>query len=354
MIELGELHAAIVALGPREFASRLGFKVDRRGRGRCPIHGGHNDQQFALTVKHGEVMLVHCFACGLGCDAIDFVGTLRGRPDFPGKLEAVADLLGMAPIPVSTEPFEPEPERIDPLSYHNVITALRAICLQYRPIRDVCQYLQRRKLLGLAPEFELFALPERAKQPEVIEHLRKTFEVETLAACGIIRRKKSGAFEMRQLQWSNHRLCIPWTSPSGQVEALQRRTLDSSKPKYVFASGVAPMHPFGIERLKEVAKDHPIAFVEGALDVLALTSICRREGFALVPLGLPGVSTWRESWGEICRGREVYVALDNDKAGTEAFAELAPKLHEVGASQIHWWQPTSGKDWGDTLNKVAS
>jgi DNA primase len=353
--DLAELHSAIVALGAQEFARRADFKVDRRGRGRCPIHGGHNDEQFALTVKEGRVMLAHCWNCGFGGDAIDLVGALRGRSrsDFVGKLEVVADLLNMGPIPDRAEQFEPEPERIDPLSYQNVVMALRKTCLKFKPIRDVCEYLKGRKLLSLASEFGLFALPDRTKQGEVVAELLKVFEVETLFASGLIRRDDSGRYDFRHLQWSEHRLCVPWANLSGQVEALQRRCLGSSKPKYVFPSGIAPMHPFGIAQLRTVPKDHPIAFCEGALDTIALTAICRREGYSIIALGLPGVDGWRESYSDLCRGRVVYLAFDNDAAGTKAFVDLAPRLHEAGVTEIHRWQPDCGNDWGDTLTKVA-
>jgi DNA primase len=353
MTDMSGIHSAIVALGPREFASRAGFKVDHRGRGRCPIHGGHNDEQFALTTKRGEVVLAHCFNCGFSGDALDLLGALRGRTDFAGKLAAVTELLGMAPIPANTESFQSEPDRIDPSSYHNVVTALRDACQQFRPIRDVCLYVQQRKLLDLAPEFGLFALPDRARQPEVIAQLCKMFEAETLHKCGLINRDSRGRYNFRQLQWANHRLCIPWTGPAGQIDVLQRRTIDSNKPKYVFPSGIAPMHPFGVAQLRNVPKSHPIAFVEGALDVLAMAALCRREGFGIVPLGLPGVSTWRTSWGELCSARDVYIALDNDKAGNEAFGELAVKVQQSGPAEVRLWKPECGKDWNDEL-KAAS
>lgn len=351
---VAELHGAIVALGLREFASRLGFRVDSHGRGACPVHGGHNDQQFTLRAKDGRVVLAHCWNCGFAGDAIDLVGTLRGRSDFAGKLEAVAKLLNMAPIADRAEQFEPEPERIDPLSYHNVIVALREICLKFRPIRDVCRYLQARKLLDLASEFGLFALPERSKQGEVISQLRGTFEPETLVKCGLLLPPKDGRCNFRQLQWSEHRLCIPWTNPSGQVEVLQRRCLDSSKPKYVFPSGIAPLHLFGISKLKAVSERHPIAFCEGALDTLALAAICRHESHNIVPLGLPCVDGWRESFRDLCRGRVVYVALDADDAGEDSVGAIGLEAHLSGAAQIIRWAPNAGKDWGEQLLARAS
>ncbi len=352
MTDVGQLHSAIIALGPREFASRAGFKVDRHGRGSCPVHGGHNPSQFTLRIRNGRLK-AHCFPCRFDVDAIELLGMLRGRSDFAGKLEAVAELLNMAPIPDRTEHCEPEPERIDAVSYHNVITELKRICLKYRPIRDVCRYLQVRKLLELALEFGLFAIPDRSKQAEVISQLCKTFEPETLLKCGLVNRNKQGCYTLRQLQWSEHRLCIPWTSASGQVEALQRRCLDSSKPKYVFPSGVAPMHPFGIEQLRTVPKDHPIAFVEGALDTIALTTICRREGYSIIALGLPSVDGWRESFRDLCRGRVVYVALDADDAGEDAVGVIGLEAHLSGAAQVIRWAPNAGKDWGEQLSRAS-
>ena len=350
---VNEIHAAIVALGPREFAGRAGFKVDRRGRGACPIHGGHNGEQFALTAKRGEVVLAHCFNCGFAGDAIDLLGALRGRTDFAGKLEAVAELLAMAPIPANSEPFEPETERIDQSSYHNVVTELVAECRKYQPIRDVARYIKSRGVLDAAVEYGLFALPPVDCHRSVIDALLQQFELETLVAAGLGWQMKDGLIRRDALSFARNRLCIPWRSPEGRIETLQRRVLDSSNPRYVFPKGIKALHPFGIDKLKCAPKDQPIALVEGALDCLSLAVICSKNDFNIIPLALGSVSNWGDNWGQYCSGRVVYIALDNDTAGTKAFGELAVKTRDAGATQVRWWRPEA-KDWNDELTKVAS
>jgi DNA primase len=344
MIDLPALHALLVALGPKELASRAGFVVDRRGRGCCPLCSTKNSEAFSLAHR-GEIIVAHCFACGWSGDALDLLGRINGTNQFREKLREAQDILGMPQQHLEIDAFDAAPERIDTQTYHNVITALRASCLQFRPILDVCEYLESRCLLDMAAEFGLFALPKREHQYVVIAELTATFGVETLGRCGLLRQGRDGRYMTRELQWSQHRLCIPWLARDGRIDALQRRKLgDWGKPKYIFPAGIAPTQPFGCQLLR-AGDARPVALVEGALDVVALTKLCRLNGIDRVALGMPGVDGWRESWSSYLQGRDTYVATDNDEAGDSFQLEIVGDI-----TRFFRWRPIR-KDWGEELCK---
>lgn len=350
-IDVSSIHAQVAQLGCLELASRLGFRTrgsHNRARGACPIHGGHNTQTFSLTLKDA-VLVAHCFGCGFAGDVIELVGAVRGLDEFAAKVNATLDVLSMAPIPEQAPKQVTDAPPIDALSYYNVVTALINECRKHRPIADVARYLRSRGILGVAPEYGLFALPPCDKQRTIIDALHEQFELETLVAAGVLRRTNDGQVRRDVLSFARNRVCIPWRGPDGHIETLQRRVLDSSNPRYVFPKGIKARHPFGVERLKDAPKDTPIAFVEGALDCLSLATICRNRGLDIVPLALGSVTNWGKNWEQYCNGREVYLCLDADKAGDTRMPELAVLIDAAGASSIRWWRPEHGKDWGDEL-----
>lgn len=162
------------------------------------------------------------------------------------------------------------------------------------------------------------------------------------------------------------RLVIPWRAPDGRITCLQRRRTwkhngDGPEPaKYVFPSGIRPEWPYGADSLcigyesrdrkgvgcgvsssgyerlrndahrpvvgsqRAAATGHVgslsvpnsraffpatlVAFVEGAVDVLAMRALHP----SFVALGLPGIRGWRSSWAELVVG-EFRVCLDRGK-----------------------------------------
>ncbi len=73
-------HSELPAIS--ELLSRLDIPPGRRGRTRCPIHRGNNEQAFSYSNERG---LWHCFRCGVGGDALDLVKRSL-NVDFKGAL----------------------------------------------------------------------------------------------------------------------------------------------------------------------------------------------------------------------------------------------------------------------------
>lgn len=144
--------------------------------------------------------------------------------------------------------------------------------------------------------------------------------------------------------WPQHRLVIPWRTPRGEIDLVQRRVLEGSpRSKYIFPSGAGPAWPHGIERLAGAPKDAELVIVEGALDALARRALDDR---GCVVLGLPGANGWRPTWAQLARDRVVRLALDADEAGDRASDAMSAGLFAAGALRVIRERPRGG-DWAE-------
>lgn len=66
----------------------------KRGRCRCPLHGGENPTSFSVS-KDGQVFF--CFSCGRGGDVVSLVKELY-RLDFKDALKYLAQKAGIAEV----------------------------------------------------------------------------------------------------------------------------------------------------------------------------------------------------------------------------------------------------------------
>ncbi len=242
---------------------------------------------------------------------------------------------------------------ISDADYVSVATAFLAECGgTFHGIDDVRTYLGKRLLVVEGERAGLVGLPSRPV--ETIKRLGKHFSAETLANAGLWNLERSF------FPWHSHKLLIPWRSLDGSVHRLQRRHLDqedvkADAPKYLFPKGLKPLYPFGCEALRDAPPDAPIVICEGALDVLAIRTVRNWRGHEymrdVIPLGVPGVGGWRNSWAEYAQGRDVWIALDTDKAGDDkkTIQKITDDCHAQGAKVKRWRPPEPHKDWAQFL-----
>ncbi|MCR4340114.1 MAG: toprim domain-containing protein [Gemmatimonadaceae bacterium] len=335
---------------------------------RCPVHA---DRTPSCSVTRGPdaTLRWRCFACATTGDALDLVAAVRGldtRRDFAAVCREAAELAGVeldedgprrhhtpaqrpaAPRPAPEPKPEPKPtdEALDGLA--GVLGTIHRI--DDSPLAaDVTRYLEGRHLLAEAKADGWFALPPAPRQGELVRWLAELGDhgAEDVAPEHAPSWKRADLEALGWLPRIPHgaaRLCIPWRSPDGLVTTIQRRRLDDGRPKYVFPDGRGARWPYGVERLRDGA---PIAIVEGAIDAVALRALCRMYSVNRDVIGLPGVTGWRDDWAELLSGREVFLALDADKAGEDAVARLAEVA--AGAVKVLRWTPTGGGDWCDEL-----
>ncbi len=222
-------------------------------------------------------------------------------------------------------------------------------------VADVTSYVRERAILDLARGDGWAALPRPSAQRAWLAMMFDAAQPCPGYVPPFTRRdvERSGLLARGQFSHPGNRLCIPWRTPDGVIYTLQRRRIDPGEPRYVGPRGRPFAWPFGIERMREAPVEAPVAFVEGAIDVLALRALCRARGEPAIVLGLPGVSAWRPSWAAFARGRVAAVAVDTDAAGERVVKEMASALCDAGARRVERWKAPAG-DWADAASRRAS
>jgi DNA primase len=347
-------------LDPRLVCQALGIaKGAHRQRGgllvNCPAHA---DRTPSCSVRLGDdgTIAVRCFGCDFSGDVLSLIAAVRGldlATQFERVLEEAAAIAGTHLEPEATRAPDAA-TALDAASYTALAARLVELC-PWTEEPDGVRYMTDRVLVISGSAAGLAVLPPVDQQEILIGKLLKTFEPETMARAGLVwRDKESKKPTLSCFAHPENRLLIPWRGFDGSITVLQRRRIDDQKPqKYVFPSGMKPSLPFGAERLRAHEADRTIVFVEGALDVLALRLLDRRDGLGILPLGLPGLEGWRSDWAVFAKGRAARIGFDADDAAEKKVDAVAADLWQKGATQVQRWKPRGAKDWAELVEHGA-
>ena len=360
---LTDVHRVIRALGLEKGAQRqaTGLTIC------CPWHK-ENTPSCSVTLGKDGTIRLRCFGCQATGDVFALIAQVHGldvRRDFTEVLRISAELANAtdilddldaarhgAPAPKRAPwvaPIPPAPIEVQRQSIE-VYDAIISRLLEHCPLGEgeVARYLDGRGLLSLARSAGLGALPSYAEQKPIFASMVAEFGIDVLDAAGLV---YGQAFSV-----PDARLLIPWRAPDGRIDVLERRRIDDQKPKYSLPKGRPIIHAYGSEvPFPEVdpendGRDTAIAYVEGALDVLALREFVRCEQLDILVFGLPGVGNWNDEWAQQAQGRIAYVALDADTAGNGKAKELGVSLKRAGALEVKRLPPTGGaKDWAAAI-----
>lgn len=316
----------------------------------CPWHA-EKHASCSVTLGPDGTVRVHCFACQVSGDALSLIARVRElnvKTQFREVLAEGARITGNGPLGRCGPEPDPGRSTLDAASYRAVAARLLELCSLEKE-RDARKYLEQRKLFVVAWQARVSALPAPGKQDALIRALLRDFEPATLELAGLVRKGHGFAHPF-------HGLIIPWCGRDGSIDILQRRRVDDAEPqkKYVLPPARRPFWPFGAEQLRARDAETEITFVEGALDVLALRVLARRDGLSILPLGIPGVGSWCKEWASLGKGRTVRIGFDADAAGERNVAAVARDLRNAGATRVQRWTPTAAKDWAACLESGAA
>lgn len=316
----------------------------------CPWHA-EKHASCSVTLGQDGTVRVHCFTCLVSGDALTLIARVRElnvKTQFRDVLAEAARIAGSGPAGRCEPMSDPERSALDAASYSAVAGRLLELCSLEKE-RDARKYLERRKLFVPAWQARVSALPAPGKQDVLIQALLRDFEPATLELAGLVRKGQGFVYPF-------HRLIIPWRGLDASIDVLQRRRVDDAEPKkkYVLPPGRRPLWPFGVEQLGTHGAESAIALVEGAIDVLALRVLARRDGLSILPLGIPGVGNWRKHWAALAKGRTVRIGFDADAAGERNVVAVARDLRDAGATRVQRWTPTAAKDWAACLESGAA
>lgn len=138
-----------------------------------------------------------------------------------------------------------------------------------------------------------------------------------------------------KIGWTGERYSIPVREANGHTTDLRVVRFKPKKSPVLSTKG-ASTGLFGAHLLKP-GKGR-VFICEGEWDAMALDMLARRVKKEAVVVGVPGAGTFKNSWVELFRNKEVCVLYDNDEAGENGERGVLQKLKPVASSIkfLHW------------------
>ena len=287
-------------------------RLKRAGRnfvGLCPFH---NEKTPSFTVN-AERGFFHCFGCGAGGTAFDFVMRIEGLT-FPEALQSLARRYGIT-LPERGEGAGIAAGERDAWFLANQTAAEFFAHVLWntedgKPARD---YLKARGITtDTARAFMLGFAP--ARPANLASALQKRGLMEAAVKLGLVRRDGANVHDMFRA-----RLMFPIRDAQGRVIAFGGRVLDDRIPKYM-NSTESPVYSkaralYGIyEARQTLARADRALVVEGYIDAIALWQAGFKETVASL-----GTSLTVDQLRLLSRyTRNVIACFDGDDAGRKA------------------------------------
>jgi DNA primase len=295
-------------------------RAGRYYKGLCPFH---NERTPSFHVNP-ERQTYHCFGCGAGGTAINFV-MVTEKLEFPEAVRFLAKRLG---ITVEAEQMSGRNQ------------ALYGICEQ------VCQFFEqqlpktpaatayvekrglgaetvRRFRLGFAPAGNMLRGQAR----------RRGWSDEALVQAGLLRAVEGRGSE-GLVDWFHGRLMFPIFSLSGKVVAFGGRVLDDSEPKYLNSPETAIFRKgenlYGIFQAKGYIREQIPILVEGNFDMLSLVNAGMNN--VVAPLGTAFTPNQAQTLRRY--NTRITVCFDGDNAGRKAARRVLEILLGAGMDPL--------------------
>lgn len=301
-----------------------------RYKATCPFHSGDSKASFHVD-KDGRYK---CFGCEASGDIFDFYAqenALNTSDDFPQVLEELSDDFG---IKISDngkkDTWNYIPGSVVETLHENLTSSPK---LKYlTQVRGLSEEVIETYKLGY--DGQRYTIPVFTKSGRVRD----------------IRRYDPQKQDFKNLPWKTFHdkkaaeklgIELNWNDGAEKYEPANK----GNGSPYLF-----PLYP------KDPFKGKEIMVCEGEFDALRAIT----EGFNAVT-NTGGVSSWKDKWTDKLEGKNVVLALDNDKAGEEETKKRAKQLEKADKLKVVEWSedfPEGGdvSDWlndGKDLTKVA-
>jgi len=298
-------------------------RLKRSGRnylGLCPFHS-EKTPSFSVNPERG---FFHCFGCGAGGTAFDFVMRTEGV-SFPEAVRLLARRYGVS-IPERDDEGPAAGERASMLRAAEVASEFFAHVLWKTDSGAAArEYLKRRAISAdSAREFGLGFAP--AQPAALAKALERRGLIETGLKIGLVKQGSDGVHDMFR-----GRLIFPIRDSQGRPIAFGGRVLDDRLPKYINSSD-SPLYSkarnvYGLfEARRAIAQQDRAIVVEGYIDAIALWQAGFRE--AVASLGTAVTVDQLRILGR--NTRNVLACFDGDSAGQKASIRALPVFLEAG------------------------
>ena len=298
----------------------IGDHVALRAKGRefvclCPFHDDHTPSMYVVPHKQ----IYHCFACGAGGNAIDFMMRYHGMT-YPESLRHLAERAGIELTPYRGRRSEDGSREEGEASREDIASAngmaqsfFRSVLNHAEHGRAARELLARR---GISPEmveeFGIGAAPDRW------DGLVRTIEAKRLpiapfVAAGLVKAREGGGY----YDALRNRLIFTIHDQVGRAIAFGgRRINDEDEPKYLNSPETALFHKsstlFALKQAyRAIQQERTAVITEGYTDAIA----CHQAGIRNVVATLGTALTERHA-SILRRFCDCVVLLfDSDEAG---------------------------------------
>lgn len=273
----------------------------------CPLceHGKNGDGMTANPQsKDGNSL--KCFGCGYTGDIIDLVGEVEGLTTYPEKVKRAGEYLG---IDVQDTPPEPKKEDKDSLKPYYRQAHANLQQTDYLQKRGISEEVAQRFMLGYDPTWTHPKTPYAPETPRLIIPINEY--------CYIARDTRED---------------IP------AEQQPYKKSKAKSKDKVIWT--------FNADALKTARK--PIVITEGEIDALSIIEV----GGEAVAIGSVAYKNMFIDAVKKNRPRQpLLLALDNDKSGEKATAEIKAELKGLGFTsyQVGYYLFNGHKDANEAL-----
>jgi len=286
----------------------------------CPFHDDHKPSMYVVPAKQ----IYHCFSCGAGGNAIDFVINYH-KMDFLDALRFLADRSGLTLTPrrpqsaaAGADDQEPELSRAALIEVSRFANDFfRAILRHPEHGASARAMLAKRGLdEATAETFEIGASPDRW-DGLLVTAQKRGVSVEGLERLGLIKRRteSSGHYDAFR-----NRLIFPIHDQAGRAIAFGGRRLnDEDDPKYLNSPESALFHKsrtlFALKQAaKSIQRENLAIVTEGYMDAIA----CHQAGLTntVATLGTALTPEHARMLQRLCD--RVALLFDSDEAGLRA------------------------------------
>lgn len=275
-------------------------KVGRNWRGLCPFHSDRSPSFYV----NPERQTYHCFGCGVGGSAINFVMALE-KLEFPEAVKFLGKRLGIA---IETEQVS---GRNQPL--YDACEQAAQFYEQQLARSDAGQSYIKKRGLGAdtVKRFRLGYAPTGSQLRGYAK--RKGLSEDVMLQAGLLARRESGLSD-----YFYGRFMCPIFSLSGKVIAFGGRVLDASEPKYLNSPETTLFRKgdslYGSFQAKGYLRDEVPVLVEGNFDLLSLVD--QGVNHVVAPLG----TALTPQQAQMLRryNNRIIICFDGDAAGRKA------------------------------------
>ena len=289
-------------------------KAGANFKANCPFHG----EKTASFVISPAKQIYHCFGCGVGGDAIEFVKEYE-KLNYPEALEKIASIMNFSLSYTQGSSDHNETRRLleQVQSWYSKNLDSSNISKKYLHDRGITQQ-----------SIERFGIGYVGASYELMNFLSANFlPIPKAEEAGVVAKRDSGGFYARLTE----RITFPIYSSSGAIVGFGGRTITNHPAKYINSPQIKLFNKshllYGYSKaIKHIYKNKKLIICEGYLDVIMLHQAGFNEAVATL-----GTALTQEHLPILRKGEpHIILAYDGDKAGIAAALKAGVMLTHSG------------------------